>query len=362
MKGSIRSPQPTETWSNNTYSFSAAIKNHRGITVILNNLKILFGHIIIGLIHYPWRITEKVTGKSLKASTKAHYYIMMIFRSFFSTYPVVIRYPNPVKEDSMITLKVNLCQNNQQWFFRLKQRYEREWITLVYEGMKYADAFIDIGANIGVYTMTIANALPDKEVIAVEPLKDNFETLNENSGLNNLLNVRTHKAVVTNSHENTISFYPNPIHDGGGSTIKADQYRTGDVLIDVGQYQRTNTAFVPEIKISNVRVDDLVHSRSVLKIDVEGAEIPVLESGRKSLEDGKVDLVIVEVLDETIGGVISFLNELEFDCFAEGANGLLSEGAQLPHFVGNILGLRRQAPQYESLRSKFLGGNERYGV
>lgn len=324
---------------------------------VLNTIKILIGHMIIGLIHYPWRITEKILGKSLQTATKAHYYIMMVFRALFSTYPVIIRYPSPLSGGEEITLKVNLCQNNQQWFFRLKGKYERQWIRLMAEGMNDAEAFFDIGSNIGVYTMTIAKAFPGKEVTAIEPLQENFKLLNDNVQLNMLSNVRTHNAVVTNSSEDTVTFYPNPIHDGGGSTVQSDIYRTGDVLIDAGQYREQNSAFEPEVSIANIRVDDLVSGRSVLKVDVEGAEVSVLESARKSLSNGLVDLVIVEVLHETIDGVIALLNELQFDCFAEGSPAPLKVGDQLHHFVGNILGLRKGASQYEILRDRLASEN-----
>ena len=323
----------------------------------MNYIKIIFGHMIIGLIHYPWRIFEQILGKSLNAATKAHYYIMMVFRALYRSYPVIVKYPSPVLEGSDITLKVNLCQNNQQWFFRLKGKYEREWIQIMAEGMKDAEAFLDIGSNIGIYAMTIAQAFPDKKVTAIEPLKDNFNLLNDNILLNKLLNVKTHNAVVTNSSEASIPFYPNPIHDGGGSTIQTDTYRTGDVLIDAGRYKEQNSAFEPEVTIANLRVDDLVQSRSVLKVDVEGAEVSVLESARNSLSNGLVDLVIVEVLDETIDGVISLLNELQFECFAEDSSAPLQVGDQLHHFVGNILGLRRGSSQYDTLRNRLASKN-----
>lgn len=40
---------------------------------------------------------------------------------------------------------------------------------------------------------------------------------------------------------------------------------------------------------------------------MEGAEVSVLESGKTCSKKGLVDMVVVEVLDETIDAVIQFL-------------------------------------------------------
>jgi FkbM family methyltransferase len=319
-----------------------------------NSLKILLGHAIIWSVYYTWRIIEKILGKTFGGVTKSHYYIMRIFRCLFSSFPVTIKYRNPVNRDFNIKLKVDLCQNNQQWYFRLKGNYEREYIKMIASCMEKAETFLDIGSNIGVFAITIAQAFPTKKIIAVEPLKENFKSLNRNMALNSIYNVEAHNAVVSNSKSGKIKFHPNPIHDGGGSTIKRSFYRTGDVYVDVAQYQVTNSSFVPEIEIKSIKIDDITKSRSVVKIDVEGAEVSVLESGRSVFSRGLVDLIIIEVLDETIDRVVHILNGHGFDCFTQGMIEPIKAGTRLRRYIGNIICLRREALEYNLMKEQYL--------
>lgn len=312
--------------------------------MLSNSLRILLGHIIIRLVYYPWHIVEKVLRRSLGADRKAHYYIMMVFRSLFKSFPVTIQYQNKLlNEPSYIKLRIDLCQNNQQWYFRLKGNYEMEWMKMIAIGMQKAETFVDIGSNVGVYAITIAQVFPDKKVIAVEPLEDNFASLSDNIKLNSLSNVKAMNAAISNCGNNKIKFYPNPIHDGGGAIIKGTVYRTGDVLINAEQYQRRNPVFKPEIEVDNIRIDHIVKSESVIKMDVEGAEISVLESGKNTFEQGLVDMMIIEVLDETIDKVISLLDVFGFDCYMQDMMKPIKIGERLDWFVGNIICLRRES-------------------
>lgn len=290
---------------------------------------------------------------SLGASSKSHYYIMLFFRFLFRTFPVIIAFRNGLtKAPQTIKLGVDLCQNNQQWFFRLRSKYEIEWIALVAQGMKSADSFIDIGSNIGLYAVTIAQAFPDKSIVAVEPLNENFLSLNDNIKLNALSNVKAFKAAVSNQEGEKTFFYPNPIHDGGGSLIKSPIYRTGDIAIDAERFQKQNPLFCKETEILNIKLDEIINSRSVIKIDVEGAEVSVLESGKKSFEKGLIDIVVIEVLDETVDAVIAFFDDVGFDCFALNSSHPLKPSDRLNWYVGNIYCLRRRTTLYGSLRGE----------
>ena len=48
--------------------------------------------------------------------------------------------------------------------------------------------------------------------------------------------------------------------------------------IHVGRYQKEYLDFVPAQRVTSIRLDDLIKSRSLLKIAVELAEVSVLQS------------------------------------------------------------------------------------
>ena len=315
-----------------------------------NALRTVLANLIIKLVRVPWRLSEKALGKQFPL--KDHYLIMKIFRGFTSAYPVKTTYPNPVSKDGQtITLALDLCKNSQQIYFRMKGWFELEWIELISAAMKHSETFVDVGAHLGVFTVTIAQAFPGRQVIAIEPLTANFLGLEENIRLSGLSNVRTINAAVTESTE-SVGIYVNPLNDGGGSLIESTEYRTGDVSIDGAKYRARYTDFVAFEEVAGLRLDDLIVTPSVLKIDVEGAEVIVLKSGFNALKSGLVDLMVLEVTRDTIGQVIEFLDGVEFDCFNYGQQQPIMDANQLTWRLGNVLCLRRQSDLYHTMVGK----------
>lgn len=305
---------------------------------------------MIVTIDYAWRAGEKLLRRRFPA--KEHYLIMKAFRCLSRHYPVTIAYPNPVSTGSQaITIKLDLCENSQDWYFRQKDRYEQDWVRVISFGMNNADSFIDVGAHIGVYALSMAQAYPDKRVVAIEPLPSNYSRLEENVQANGLSNVELHQAVISDV-AGSVRVYVNPINDGGGSMIQTNVYRTGDVKIDALQYQRQHPDFAPVVVARAMSLDDVITGASVLKIDVEGAELLVLRSGESSLNDGKIDLIVVEVTAESIGEILEFLAKAGFDCFYRGESSPISDVALLPRGLDNILCLRKGSPAYGAVLSK----------
>jgi FkbM family methyltransferase len=318
--------------------------------VLSNAFRTFIGYSIIALVHYPWRISEKLLRRSFPV--KEHYLIMSIFRRLVSSFPVTIKYRNPLSEDnSIITLRVDLCENNQLAYFRTKGTYELEWIRLVVLAMADAKSFIDVGANIGIFALTVAQAFPDRRVVAIEPLPKNYSILEKTIYLNGLTNVEALKAAVT-SNGSPARFFVNPIHDGGGSIIEPTEYRTGDVRLDVARYQENHPGFNPTVEVEGLQLDKVITDSSVVKIDVEGAEISALRSVWNALSVGLVDVMVVEAANDTIDEVISLADGASFDCFIYGQWTPIACGFRFKSRAGNVLWLRRQSPVYKSMMAR----------
>jgi len=303
----------------------------------------------ISAFRLSWQIAKWLSIHPLPA--KEHYYIMRLFRFVWKSYYVWISYSNPLCSEKKIQLLVDLCENNQQWFFRERGSYDLLEMKLLAEGMKSAEAFFDVGSNIGMYATTIAQAFPTKRIEAIEPLRKNFVSLQANVAANQLSNCRGHHAAVSNAGK-PLRFYVNPIHDGGGSLILPTVYRTGDVIIEAKSYQKKHSDFKAWEEVKTFRLDEILSQKSVLKIDVEGSEVDVLQSCHGSLKDGLVDLMIVEVLQGTVDKVVSLLGELGFNSFLLPDFVPIATGVQLPWFVRNIICLRRSARIHETISKR----------
>lgn len=147
------------------------------------------------------------------------------------------------------------------------------------------DTFVDVGANIGLYSVAAAQAVgPTGHVVSVEPTPRTAAVLRQNVQLNGLLeshDITVHEcAVGAVTGSASLALHAN---DSGHNSLFADSQTTGTVVVDV------------------VPLDDLVPVGArvdVVKIDVEGAELTVLEGMRRIVAENPSIIVFAELADE----------------------------------------------------------------
>ncbi|MEO7445653.1 MAG: FkbM family methyltransferase [Ferruginibacter sp.] len=130
--------------------------------------------------------------------------------------------------------------------------------------------FYDVGANVGYFSMTVKKLVPRTEVYAFEPMPDHIQTFRKHLRLNNLHGIElVEKAVSGKSGPVTFSGYT----DSEGNT-----YKTESALFKNAP---------STITIESTTIDDFVATSGkvpqLIKIDVEGAELDVLEGALKTL-------------------------------------------------------------------------------
>jgi FkbM family methyltransferase len=159
----------------------------------------------------------------------------------------------------------------------LLQEYEpvTSWAFLgsLREGM----VVIDVGAHIGYYTLLAARTVGQAgRVHAVEPSRENQEFLAENIRLNGMENVTLHSCAAGKSQGNRV------FHLTGSS----DSH---------GFYPHPCTETVQTIEINVRPLDEIVQgSVDAIKIDVEGAEIEVLQGMSRVLAESPQISLCVE--------------------------------------------------------------------
>ena len=139
------------------------------------------------------------------------------------------------------------------------------------------DVYVDVGANIG-HTTLIAT-LKAKYVLAFEPEPNIFKKLETNIHINKAKNIKAHQIALSDKSE-TAKLYICTDNDGSHSMDKTFMDTIGNT-------------YTKPITIKTVRFDDLnLPTPTVIKIDVEGHEIPVLQGMKKTLPS--VKYVILE--------------------------------------------------------------------
>lgn len=163
----------------------------------------------------------------------------------------------------------------------IKEIYELQvydWLFKPRKGFKVVDA----GAHIGIYTLRTAKKVGDKGlIITIEPENRNYELLVKNVRINRYKNVVPIKLALSNFKGKT-RFYIKDIslHHSLHPQIEWNQIIVGFIEVEVA----TLVELLKKLKIS--RVD-------LLKVDVEGAELEVLEGSEQLLKTGKVSKIVV---------------------------------------------------------------------
>ncbi len=129
--------------------------------------------------------------------------------------------------------------------------------------IKPGDYVIDFGAGIGDFTVKASKLLRDKgEVFAVEPSRENVKLLKANLELNNVKNVKVFECAISDRDGFA---YLNEAGSAGGYIM--------DSVTENGERVKTCTieTFLKDAGLVN-------KTGSVVKMDIEGAEIHVLKN------------------------------------------------------------------------------------
>jgi FkbM family methyltransferase len=140
---------------------------------------------------------------------------------------------------------------------------------------------LDIGANVGWYSLNIAKTVPGVRVLAFEPIPDTFQNLVANIRLNGVTNVEACNFGLSDKAEEKVFYF---CEDFSGSASAANIGERADAR---------------EVRCRVVRLDDFMDGRpekvDFIKCDVEGAELMVFRGGQRFLSSQK-PAILVEML------------------------------------------------------------------
>lgn len=147
-------------------------------------------------------------------------------------------------------------------------RYEEGITALLVRALSPGSVAVDVGANIGVLTVLMADACgPTGRVLAFEPAAANFAYLQANVRANGLANVDASMAAVT-------------ADDGNVELVFNEAYPAGSFVVTDGSGGTS---------VEGVRLDTVVEKLALerldlVKVDVEGGEFSVLAGARATID------------------------------------------------------------------------------
>jgi len=168
-------------------------------------------------------------------------------------------------------------------------------IRLLKEGM----IVVDVGANIGVYTVLAAEKVgKNGKVIAIEPEPKNYQQLLKNIKLNNFQNV-TPINIALADHNGIEKLYIS--YCAGLHSLIASENTISSIKVSL----KTVDKLLEELNLKKI---------DIIKIDTEGSELPVLRGAEKTLKANPNMKIIVatEHYPSETKEVRQFLNDRGF--------------------------------------------------
>ncbi len=212
--------------------------------------------------------------------------------------------------DKGIRLFCNVCDKRLIPFETMNFRnYEQDEIKIILELIKCAGAktILDIGANIGYLSLSIAKTFRDAQVYSFEPIPSTFDQLCANIKLNDAGTVQPFNYGLSN-FTGPAEFYFYPEGSGNASMQQL-------VAIDSMTKVKTHVKMLDEV------MADLHLSPDFIKCDVEGAELLVFQGGKKTLQVAS-PIIYTEMLRKWSekfnyhpNDIIRYLSEFDYECF-----------------------------------------------
>ena len=185
------------------------------------------------------------------------------------------------------------------WYCGLR---EYEDMSFLLHTLQSGDLFVDVGANIGSYSI-LAATCKGVDVIAFEPIPSTFSYLKKNIKLNLLDNQVRAMNIGLADQKGTLHFSQN--------------------LDTINHVILNNEKNYPSVNIEVQRLDDVLEKKcpTMIKIDVEGYETQVLQGAKKVIDNPTLIAVIVELNEsgkrygKDDNDVHQLLISKGFDCF-----------------------------------------------
>ena len=184
----------------------------------------------------------------------------------------------------------------------LNKEYEQDAVNFLEDEMRknFFSNFLDIGANSGYYSFYFAKKFSDLKIQAFEPNVDAYNKFSKTILKNSFKNVEISNFGLSNINNKVkmITWFKHGIA------------KTNSIILEKSHDMRNSKIFEANLRIGD-EIINISDKKIVLKIDVEGHELSVLD-GLKSLLNKNELLILIEIADEKFEKVNKYLSEKNF--------------------------------------------------
>lgn len=162
--------------------------------------------------------------------------------------------------------------------------------ALISSILQPGDVFVDVGANIGYYTLLASSLVgPSGKVISIEASPEIFAQLSKNVAANSNSNTRLLNLAASDVRGELLLYGGTKWNRGATSTVI---YNSDQKL----------EARVPAAPLDEILLEEELKRVALVKIDIEGGELPVLQRILDKLEYYSPDMkILVEMAPQVSG-------------------------------------------------------------
>jgi FkbM family methyltransferase len=228
-------------------------------------------------------------------------------------------------------LKINLY-NDSILSKLIYDGFEIEEIFFLKSVLQKGDVFIDVGANIGLFSLIASKCVGNEgQVISIEPTPKTFKRLVENIELNGINNISPLNIGLSNQKGSLLLQVSESGYDAWNTFAKAKESK-----------------FQAEINVKVDTLDDIIPEFSkgkirLIKIDVEGWEKFVLEGGMNILINYNPILMIEFTEANTISAgysvfdLFEILENIGYEWFRLDNGALIPEAKRISYPYDNLV-------------------------
>lgn len=221
------------------------------------------------------------------------------------------------KLPGQILINVNPTEHIQRQLFWYGY-YEKPVGDLLKKLLRPGNTFVDVGANIGYFSLLASGNFPRGRIISLEPVSKSFEALKANIALNKINNIEAFNIAAGKTEETSTIYLAGDDNTGMSSLHQPENYS--------GQ-----TEMVKVTRLDQLAVDLKLEQIDVIKIDVEGYELAVLEGMKEVMEKFRPH-ILLELNPHTLSyfnlkpaDVINYTAGFSYDAYSLAESGKLTQ-------------------------------------
>jgi len=162
--------------------------------------------------------------------------------------------------------------------------YEPAELGLISRLLKPDSVFLDVGANVGIFSLFAAKVFPSARIFAFEPAAKTFKLLARNIWLNDAQNVTPVRSALGSS-SGQAKMHVNVAGKDGLNTLGVPSHPDCELA---------GTEIVPITTLDEFLAVGTIARVDVMKVDAEGAELFIMEGAKELLQRNDAPVLLYE--------------------------------------------------------------------